>query len=56
MSMGALGNDENATQVLQKALLHAPQKVGFCSESEDSDYGDWRQICQAMKMKDLFIS
>ena len=36
--MGALGNDENATQVLQKALLHAPQKVGlgvlvsFCAE------------------------
>ena len=29
MSMGALGNDENATQVLQKALLHAPQKVAL---------------------------
>eukprot|EP00913_Durusdinium_trenchii_P002886 g2673.t1 len=24
-----MGNDENATQVLQKALIHAPQKVAL---------------------------
>ena len=28
-SIGALSSDENGTQVLQKALLHAPQKVGL---------------------------
>ena len=28
-TLGAMGNDENATQVLQKALIHAPQKVAL---------------------------
>ena len=34
-SIGALSSDENGTQVLQKALLHAPQKVG------DGALGRW---------------
>ena len=28
LGAGELGTDESATQVVQKALLHAPQKVG----------------------------